>query len=59
MSLATVGNKATDEQSLGELLTDVRRNIQLIENHDARISQEYKVKCKQFHIMLTFILVIY
>jgi len=42
MSLATVGNKATDEQSLGELLTDVRRNIQLIENHDARISQEYK-----------------
>ncbi|XP_063680026.1 immunoglobulin-binding protein 1-like [Bolinopsis microptera] len=42
MSLATVGNKATDEQSLGELLTDVRKNIQLIENHDARISQEYK-----------------
>ena len=42
MSLATVGDEV-DEKSLSELLTSARQNVVLIENHDDRTSQEYKV----------------
>jgi len=41
MSLATVGENV-DEQSLSELLADARKNVKLIEDHDARTSQQYK-----------------
>jgi len=37
----TVG-KECDERSLSELLTKGRQNVRLIENHDARTSQQYK-----------------
>ena len=42
MSLATVGDEV-DEKSLSELLTSARQNVVLIENHDDRTSQKYKV----------------
>ena len=49
MSGATVGN--VDEQSLSDLIVSARKDIILIEDHDARTSQEYKV---WFYFCLVF-----
>lgn len=40
--MSLVGD-AYDEESLAEMLTTTRKNVKLIEDHDSRTSQKYKV----------------
>ena len=45
MNLAPV-DKEFDEQSITEILKNARKNVKLIEDHDERTSQQYKVLYK-------------